>query len=182
MQYLKDSGFVVKRVNVGEFDRYVTLYTRDNGKIEVVARGVRKISSKRSSHIELLNHIRFQAIKTSKNFILTETQLINQHELVRKEVDDMGSLFLICELVEKLCPSHQHNRDIFALINTFLSRVDNNDREKHLYTFQVELLSALGYWDPGRTFHDLDDIRQFIEGILERKLKSPLYFTPKSKE
>ena len=74
MIYLKDVGFVVKRINLGEADRFVTIFTQNNGKIEVLAKGVRKITSKRSSHIELLNLVRFHSIKTSKNIILTEIQ------------------------------------------------------------------------------------------------------------
>ena len=44
-------GIVLKRRNVGEADRILTVFTRTNGKMIIKAVGVRKIASKRSSHI-----------------------------------------------------------------------------------------------------------------------------------
>lgn len=176
MKYLKDSGFVIKRVNVGECDRFVTLYSRDNGKIELLAKGVRKISSRRSSHIELLNHIRFQAVKGRKNFILTDTELLQTYDESKKNIDEVGRLFLICELVEKLCPLLQNNSDIYALIHHSLLNKEEKPPEEISFQFEVELLSLLGFWDPSRNFRDEADVKQFIEGILERKLKTNLYF------
>lgn len=175
-QYLKDSGFVIRRVNVGEYDRYITLYTQENGKIEVLAKGVRRINSRRSSHVELLNHIRFQAVHGKKNAILTEVQLLDAYQAGKRNLDDIGSLFLISELIEKLCPLHQKNPEIYHLIHHVLSQRDTISPEEKIVQFEVDLLTLLGFWDPSRTFRDAADIKQFIESIIERKLKSSIYF------
>lgn len=176
MRFLKDSGFVVKRVNVGEYDRYITVFTKDSGKIELIAKGVRRINSKRSSHIELLNHINFQAVKGPKNLVLTEVQMVRTYQEVKKNLDDLGCLFLISELIDKLCPMHQKSEQIFSLIHSTMQNPMDLDQEKWMFNFEVNLLSALGFWDPSKQFQDLKDLQQYIESIIERKLKTNIYF------
>jgi DNA repair protein RecO (recombination protein O) len=170
MQYLNDVGFVVKRKNLGEADRFVTFYTQNNGKIEVMAKGVRKITSRRSSHIELLNLVRFNSVKTRKNFILTEVSLINSFEFRKDTLKQCEIAFLVCELVDNLCPHGQSNSELFSLIGEFLK--SGLSEEEAILKFETNLLSLLGYWDTERKFTTEKESRYFIESLIERKIKS----------
>lgn len=175
MQFLKDLGFIVKRTNFGESDRYITIFTKSHGKAEVVAKGVRKLTSRRASSIELLNLVRFQAVRTSKNYILTEVELISSYESLKNNLSNVQILFLLCELIDKLCPLGQKHDDVFDLIKTTLTRV-KTEQEPAVSDFQKNMLSILGFWDGRKEFHDDDDIRQFIESIIERKIKTKNFF------
>lgn len=170
MTYLNDVGFIVKRINLGEADRFVTIFTQNNGKVEVLAKGVRKITSKRASHIELLNLVRFNSIKTSKNFILTETSLINSFEKRKDTLKQCEVSFLVCELIDNLCPQGQVNTEMFTLIGTFLR--DGEFSDEAILKFETDLLTNLGYWNMKNKFNTEAESRQFIESIIERKIKS----------
>lgn len=170
MTYLNDTGFVVKRINLGEADRFVTLFTQNNGKVEVLAKGVRKITSRRSSHIELLNLVRFQSVRTAKNFILTEIELLNSFEGRKDTLKQCEVAFLVCELINALCPYGQTNRELFALVGLFLKNGESSDEA--LLQFETEILSTLGYWNALNKFATEKDSRTFIEGLIERKIKS----------
>lgn len=174
MQFLKDFGFVIRRNNFGESDRYITIFTQNHGKVEMVAKGVRKITSRRSSSVELLNLIRFQAIKTSKNYILTEVESVNSYEPLKNNLRDLQILFLLCELIDKLCPLGQKHEDVFLLVKKTLERV--GEEEGAVFDFQTKMLSILGFWDGRREFRGEDDLRQFIEGVIERKIKTKTFF------
>lgn len=170
MVYLNDVGFVIKRINLGEADRFVTLFTRHNGKIEVLAKGVRKITSRRSSHIELLNLIKFHSLKTAKNFILTEVELINSFEKRKSNLVQCEVAFLVCELIDNLCPYNQVNTELFMHVLEFLKTGSEDDNS--LKEFEEKILHHLGYWDMNRKFKTEQEVRYFIEGIIERKIKS----------
>lgn len=170
MIYLNDAGFVLKRFNFGEADRFVTLFTKENGKVEVLAKGVRKITSKRSSHIEPLNLIRFQSVKTSKNFILTEVELVNSFEKRKSSLKQCEVAFFVCELIDGLCPHGQVNQEIFSLIGNFLKGGEYSDDE--ILKFETRLLTYLGYWNVEKNFTSELESRIYIESILEKKLKS----------
>jgi DNA repair protein RecO (recombination protein O) len=49
-------AIIIKKIKLGEADRILTLYTSDYGKIEAVAKGVRRPKSKMAGHLELLTH------------------------------------------------------------------------------------------------------------------------------
>jgi DNA repair protein RecO (recombination protein O) len=48
----KDEGIVLKTIKLGEADRIVTLFTRRNGKVRAVAKGVRKTKSRFGGRLE----------------------------------------------------------------------------------------------------------------------------------
>ena len=170
MTYLNDIGFVVKRVNLGEADRFITLFSLNNGKVEVLAKGVRKISSRRASHIELLNLVKFNSIKTSKNFILTEVELINSFEKRKNTLKQCEVAFLVCELIDNLCPFGQVNQELFEKVNEFLNEGEESDNA--LLRFESAILTLLGYWDVEKKFKTEEEARIYIESLIERKIKS----------
>ena len=51
----KTEGIILKRINFGEADRILTSYTKHFGKISLLAKGVRKITSRKGGNIELFN-------------------------------------------------------------------------------------------------------------------------------
>ena len=63
MTQSKTDAIVLRRTNYGEADRIITLLTRDYGKIRVMARGVRKSSSKMAGGIELFSECQVSFIK-----------------------------------------------------------------------------------------------------------------------
>lgn len=170
MQYLNDVGIVVKRVNLNEADRFLTIFTKNYGKVEVLAKGVRKITSKRSSHVELLNLIKFNSVKTSKNFILTEVTLLNPFEKRKIDLKQCEIAFFVCELLDSLCPYGLINQELFLKVNLFLSANDFDDIS--ILNFETTILTLLGYWNSNKSFTKELDARNFIESIIERKIKS----------
>lgn len=174
MQYLKDRAFVIKRVNFGDSDRFLTLFSQNHGKIEVVAKGVRKITSRRASSIELVNLIDFQAVRSARNHILTEVKLVDSFSRLKCDLNHMKKVFLTCELIDVLLPSMQKHEDIFDLLTRALSSM--SDSEKNILYFQAKLVSMLGFWDSSEPFKNGDHIREHIESIIERKLKTRVSF------
>ena len=49
-------AIVIKKTKLGEADRILTFYTPEMGKIQGVAKAVRKPSSKLSGHLEMLSY------------------------------------------------------------------------------------------------------------------------------
>lgn len=176
MHFLKDTGFVIKRINLGESDRYVTLFTREHGKIEVLAKGVRRITSRRAPHIELLNLIRFQTTKTKKNHILTEVEIVDNFDEIRHEMHQIGKVFLICELVNALCPDEQRHPEVFNLMHNTLNDLRGEHYEDTMFDFQVNVLSTLGFWDRRDKFRSSEELTSFIETIIEKKMQTNFFF------
>jgi DNA repair protein RecO (recombination protein O) len=127
MRHLRTEGIVIKRKNYGEADRILTILTRDHGKISVKAAGVRKITSRRSSHIELLNHVAMGLYKAHAFPVLTEAKMIEDFEPIKKDFSKVGLAYHLCELIDGLCPENQENAKVFFLLRNFLTQLSQGD-------------------------------------------------------
>lgn len=175
MIHLHDTAFVIKRTNFSDSDKYITLFTRNHGKQEVVAKGVRKITSKKAPHLELLNEIKFHAVKTRKNFIVTDTEVVNTFSEVKDNHIQIGLVFLVCELIDKLCPVDQRHEDIYQLIQSTMKGLSENKNSKHITDFEIRILTLLGFWDNKKKVNSVQELEHYIETITERKIKSRSY-------
>lgn len=166
----KTEGIIIKRRNFGEADRILTLVTPYNGKIRVKAPGVRKITSRRSSHIELLNLSILTLYKSSRSqfSIVTEAETQEEFRPIKNSLKKIGFAYYVCELADGLCPENQENKKAFFLIRDTLLRIANNyDNKSIIEDFEDKLLVLLGFLGES---HSLKDKQAFIENILERKL------------
>jgi len=174
MRYLKDIGFVIKKINFSESDRFIVLFTKNHGKIEVLAKGTRKITSKRLPRLELFNLISFQAIKTSKGLSLQEVELLDAAEDLKTSFGGIKLIFFLCELIDSLCPYNEPNEKVFYSIKNFIQNLDKKNVRKSIFDFEREILLYLGFLNRERKFKDYQELNQFIEGIIERKLKTEI--------
>ena len=163
MHSFRTEGIIIKRKNYGEADRILTVFTRHQGKVKVLAKGVRKISSRRAPHVELLN-LSILNLHQGKMLILTEAETLNHFSSLKDDLGRSGYAFYVCELIDGLLPEHQQNREAFSLLET------EKDCRLLIQKFEQELLGLLGFWPKDRLY--LEDSDAFIENIMERKIKT----------
>lgn len=177
MRSFKTEGIVIRRRNVNDADRILTIFTKEYGKIHVKAAGVRKITSRRSSHVELLNHTVFGLYKGSGLFVLTEAQTLSPFSGLKSDLQRIGSAYHLCELIDGLCPEHQELKAVFQLFcKTLYMLCASNEITDIINTFEIDLLTLLGYWDQRQGLADFDT-SLYIENILERRLKARKMFS-----
>src|SRR5258708_18004605 len=118
---------IIKRRDFGEADRILTVMTRDYGKIKIKAAGVRKITSRRAAHIELLNHTILHLYKGNTFALLTEAKMLADFSPIKENFDKVGLAYHLCELVDGLCPENQENRNVFFLLQKTLADLSQRD-------------------------------------------------------
>ena len=57
---LRAEAVVLRHTDWGEADRLLTLYTREQGKVRAVAKGARKINSRKAGHLEPFTRVKLQ--------------------------------------------------------------------------------------------------------------------------
>ena len=169
MRSYKTQGIIIKRNNFGECDRILTVFTKNQGKISVKAKGVRKISSKRASHVELLNLSTLSLYEGSKFPILTEAETIDSFDFLKNDLSKVGVAYHICELINELCPQHQENRMVFSLILDTFQKLSFENTRDVVKNFEIELLTLLGFWNSNLKDQNTHFV---IENILEKRLKT----------
>lgn len=175
MKGYRTRGIIIKRRNFGEADRILIIFSKHYGKISVIAKGVRKISSKRGGNLELFNLVDIYLVRGKTWDIVTEVEVRKDFKDLRKNLSKVGRAYYICELVDRLTAERQESEEIFELMQKNLLKIDKNKRDKKLdlivREFEGHFLIELGFWPKDRSFVNLNT-KKFIEEILESKIKS----------
>lgn len=156
-------GFVLKRTNFGEADKFITIFTREKGKIKVLAKGIRRINSRRAPHLELFNEVEIMVHEGRIFNIVTEARAFST---LKPDLKTTGYLFYISEVLDKLLPENQPHPESYTLLLQFLPNIT----ETRVKKFTIELLWDLGYLPKGN--YPKQGISDFVENIIEKPLKS----------
>ncbi|MBI4096950.1 MAG: DNA repair protein RecO [Candidatus Levybacteria bacterium] len=178
MRTFRTEGFVIKRKNMGEADRMLTVFTKEHGKIQVKARGIRKIPSRRSAHVELVNRTLISVYKGHKIPVLVEAQMIEDYDEIKRDLNKIGFAYHICELIDGLCAENVEQARIFYLLKKVFERMRRDeDLAPIIHDFEIQLLTELGFWNKSSALSARLDTKNYIENILERRLKSKSIFS-----
>ncbi len=158
---VKTEGIILKRKNFGEADRILTIFSQKLGKVNVLARGVRKITSRRAGNVELLNRVSV-FLHPGKNFyILTEASSINTYQRLKEDLTLSTYAYHLIELVDRFVLENQDNRQIYYDFVNVLEKLSTNPRQIFIRAFEVKILSASGFWSLGEV-EVSDSVREIL--------------------
>ena len=147
MQSFKDEGLVIKKTRFGESNLFVTIISQEKGKLVLKGYGVKKSTSKRLSHLETGNYVRFSYLKKDDRLILGETELMYAHSKIKKSPAKIEQLFLICFVLNKILPEGVEERVILKRVLKFLQFLNNSSTFSHRDLEQVlkDILILAGF-------------------------------------
>jgi len=163
-------GFVIGRKKYGEADRILILFTKTHGKISVIAKGVRKLTSRKRGGIEIFSEIKFSAINSSSLDILTEVEVINTYDRIRADLRLLSVAYYFCEVVGKVTQEEEKHDMVYEIMQKYFNEITKTKNLKKLRTeFVREILVVLGFWPHDKPMVNPDMI---LESVTERKINS----------
>lgn len=169
----KTEGIILKRSNYGEADRILTIFTKHYGKIKVIAKGVRRISSRKGGNVEAFNQVSLFLVQGKNLDLVTEAEVVDSFRSWRKDLKKVGLAYYFCELVDKLTPEGQANRAVFELLLGYLKKLSFGLDYRLVRSFEEELLGELGFGVPQAFKNTPGSLKSYIESIVEKKINSP---------
>ncbi len=146
---LRTDAVVLRAFRYGETSLIVTLFSRDRGKISVLAKGARVPKSRFGATLQPLSMI--QAVYSHKPTRTLQTLRETSHVLRFRHLhDDLNRLtagLRMVELVQALMQEEEVHRDVFHLLVESLQALDGTAGrpELALFYFEVRLAALLGY-------------------------------------
>ena len=139
-------AIIIKKVKLGEAGRILTLYTPHLGKIQAVAKGVRRPRSKMSGHLELLTHSLVSLARGRNIDTITGTQTINSFLPLKSDLQLTSYALYATELVNQFTAESIENYPLFKLLLETMHRLcQGGDNELVLRYFELHLLNEVGY-------------------------------------
>jgi DNA repair protein RecO (recombination protein O) len=180
MKTFSRSAIVVKRVDVGEYDRIITLITPDEGKLICVAKGIRKVGSSKAAFLEPGNHIQAFLVETKSLPILTQPKLYNDFAESKTSLKKLKQLTQVLEIADRLLVEGQEDTQVFELLLTVLSELNVlTPVFDRIQTILAEILIHLGYQPLEETKYS--SISEYVTSVADRPLRSYDFLTVKEK-
>lgn len=163
-------GIILSRKNYGEADRILVCYSKHFGKLTLLAKGIRKIKSKKRGHLEIFSKVKFSAVHGKGMDVITETETINDYAGVRSNLNKISLAYYFCEVTNKITHEDGWASMVYSLLSRALEQLEQETELKKLrLKFIYDLLIEMGYWPENKNMTDADIV---LEDVIERKLSS----------
>ncbi|MBM7623184.1 DNA repair protein RecO [Sporohalobacter salinus] len=146
MSLYKTEAVVLKHYELKEADKIIILYTRQRGKVQAVANGVRKTKSRLAGSVELFTYSDFLLYQGKSLSTVSQAEIKNSFASLRDDLFKMAYSSYVVEVVNEFTVDQEKNEPLFALLLATLYMLDRGE-ELELATrfFELRLLNLLGY-------------------------------------
>jgi len=163
-------GLVLARINYGEADRIVFILSEDYGRLPFLAKGVRRLKSRKRGSLEPFTLVRFEAAKGKGLDILREVELLRSSSRLRRDLKKMSLAYYFAEVLGKILSEGEASKSVFNLALVYFEKLEKSSNLRGLRKdFVRDLLVALGFWPEDKKLTEVDLV---LEQVLERKINS----------
>lgn len=144
-------AIVLRTRDVREHDKQVIVYTKRFGKLELLARGTKKITSKLNAHLEPLYTVRLMGARGKRGDKLAGSLLVRAHERLRASLPGMAAAYYIGDMTDRLIAGSQQDEALYGLLERALGLLDGEqaaDLDSALaiaHGYALQLLDRIGY-------------------------------------
>ena len=139
-------GIVLRTMDFKESDKIVTLFTRDQGKVAFVAKGVRKVKSKYGAACQLFTHGEFSFYMNQQLGTLRHAEITHSFHELRADLDRAAYAAYLNELIDWMTPEKTPDE---ALFESYVRALDAIESGLHaaivLHIFELKMLQETGY-------------------------------------
>lgn len=142
----KTSAIVLRARNLGEADKIFTLFTRERGKIDAVAKGVRRAKSQLAGRLEFVTEAALTMHRGRSLDVITSAAIEVEHWRAIVAPGAFATAHVVAELVDAFSEIDYAMPDVYALLRGMLRALANaDDPERLIPRFELRLLGTLGY-------------------------------------
>lgn len=140
-------AIILKRRDFNEADRLLTVLTPHHGKLDVIAKGARKLTSTKTGHVELFT-LADMLIHRGRDFgIAAQAEMVLPYQALREDLQRGAYANYAAELVDRFTGSGDEDLGgVFKLLHETLSRLCSEpDPRLAIRYFEVHLLGLVGF-------------------------------------
>jgi DNA repair protein RecO (recombination protein O) len=143
----KCEGIVIRTTDYGETNKIITLYTREWGKIGVMARGAKKPNSRLSSITQLFTHGYFLVQRGTGLGSVQQGEMITSFRGIGEDIFLTAYASYIVELTDKCTEDKKPNPYHFELLFQTLNYMNEGyDPDILMNIYDMKMLDVLGLY------------------------------------
>ena len=147
MPTYNDYGIVLNSYDLGESDRILNIYTKENALVRAVVKGARKSSSKFSGKVDQLSCCYFQFASGKNLDTVCDCEQVNSFSLLRSNLACLTTAVLFLEIVSNFAHEDEHDsHHVYDLLYESLNNLQTaSNPDLDSINFISKFLSLHGY-------------------------------------
>ncbi|MFP3854497.1 MAG: DNA repair protein RecO, partial [Anaerolineales bacterium] len=142
----RTEAIVLRRMDLGEADRLLTLFTPFQGKVKAIAKGVRRPGSKKSGHLEPFTRSRLLLARGRNLDIITQAEALDHFPNLQGDLERLGAAAYIIELIDRFTVEDGRAEPLYDLLAAALVQLNEGTPLPSLTRyFELRLLDQVGY-------------------------------------
>lgn len=143
---IKTEAIILKKADLGEIDRLLCIYSKELGKINILAKGVRKLESKLRYHIEPISYVKLILVEGRNFLILKDAVLIDEFLKIKRDLKRIKIAKEIIDFIDEAIVGEEKDESVWSLLLKTIQAI-NRSSSVDIADFQKNLIKFLGY-DP----------------------------------
>ncbi|WP_078597211.1 DNA repair protein RecO [Evansella clarkii] len=141
----KVEGIIIRTNDYGETNKILTIYTRENGKIALMARGAKRPKSRHASSAQLFVYGIFIYQSSRGIGTLNQADVISSFRDVRSDLRLTAHAAYLVELIDKLTEDNSRNPYLFELLYQTMNYLnEGSDPDILTRIFETKMLEVAG--------------------------------------
>jgi len=137
---------VLRHQDWGEADRLLWMYTRQQGKVRALAKGVRKMRSRKAGHLEPFTRVQLLLAEGRDLFIITQAEAVEHYLSLRADLVRIGYAAYVVELLDRFTYEEGDTPGLFRLLVDTLGRLDAApDPAFAVRYYEIHMLDLVGF-------------------------------------
>lgn len=138
---------VIRTRDFDDADKILTLLTREEGKVQAVARGARRPRNRYAAAAQLFTQMNASMFSGRSLDTLSQVDITESFRFLREDLVRMAYGSYICELMDEMVKEKQRHESTYLLLLTTLHLLNAPDMapEPIARSYELKLLSMLGF-------------------------------------
>lgn len=165
----KTKGFILKKKDLLNKDLLFTIFTEEVGKVSSIAKGIKKITSRRAPHIQTGNLVEVEFSHRGDILYLQTSTLISGFSQIRDSESKTSFLYTYFFILDRILPENQKEHNMYKVTQAFLFDMARNT-EFNTIGFTEHLNKLLSYAGYVHEAKSLSELVRIVEEVINEKV------------
>lgn len=170
LRLLKDEGIILKKTDLLKDDKLFVFFAKNAGKLKILGKGVKKITSRRLPHLDTGNYLRFFYYQKDSFLYLQETELLNNYQVIKSDGKKIKIFLVVLFVLDKILPENQPEPEIFKLTIDFFNVITHSFRLTFFENYLKEILLKGGFINDSVKNDKKFSPLKFVENLINQPI------------
>ena len=114
-EIIKLEGIIIKKKDINDSDRLLTVFTTAFGKQSIIFKGINKSKKRDKTASEVFSHSKFIVYKKDENFIASSIDSIETFENLKKNIEKISIGLYFCSILNESLNFGERNSKLYDL-------------------------------------------------------------------